>query len=293
MTAPLSEVRVVELSSWMASSSAGAVLADLGADVVKVEPLAGDPMRGMSRLPKRAPGEPPLDAPSRSTTGASGRWPSPSTGRRAPSSSAASSPAPTCSCRNLLPAPPAPLRPGCRVPAGASTPASSTPRFTGYGTTGPDAERPGYDVTAFFGRGAITDSMTEPDGVAPQPRPAQGDHAAAMALVAGVLAALRLAERTGEGQVVEASLLGTATWTMATDLAPVLVDGRQPEQARPSPPDHAAGQPVPLRRRPLDRAEHARGPLVAEVLPHRRSGGVARRSSASRRSRAGSTTCPS
>ena len=102
--------------------------------------------------------------------------------------------------------------------------------FTGYGTTGPDAERPGYDVTAFFGRGAITDSMTEPDGVAPQPRPAQGDHAAAMALVAGVLAALRLAERSGEGQVVEASLLGMATWTMATDLAPVLVDGRQPSK---------------------------------------------------------------
>ncbi len=54
VTAPLSEVRVVELSSWMASSSAGAVLADLGADVVKVEPLTGDPVRGMSRLPKRA-----------------------------------------------------------------------------------------------------------------------------------------------------------------------------------------------------------------------------------------------
>ena len=38
--------------------------------------------------------------------------------------------------------------------------------FTGYGMTGPDASRPGYDVTAFFGRGAVTDSMTEPGGVA-------------------------------------------------------------------------------------------------------------------------------
>ena len=91
--------------------------------------------------------------------------------------------------------------------------------------------RPAHaDVTAFFGRGAITDSMIEPGGEAPQPRPAQGDHATAMALVAGILAALRVAERTGVGQVVDASLLGMATWTMATDLAPVLVDGRQPSR---------------------------------------------------------------
>ena len=102
--------------------------------------------------------------------------------------------------------------------------------FTGYGLTGPDAERPGYDVTAFFGRGAITDSMVEPGGVAPAPRPAQGDHAAGMVLLAGILAALRLAERTGQGQAVDASLFGTAVWTMATDLAPTLIDGRQPSR---------------------------------------------------------------
>ena len=56
-----------------------------------------------------------------------------------------------------------------------------------------------YDVTAFFGRGAITDTGTEPGGEAPQPRAAQGDHTTGIAMVTGILAALRLAEREGIG----------------------------------------------------------------------------------------------
>jgi crotonobetainyl-CoA:carnitine CoA-transferase CaiB-like acyl-CoA transferase len=81
-------------------------------------------------------------------------------------------------------------------------------------------------VTVFFGRGAVADAMREPGGAVPQPRPAQGDHATGLALVAGVLAALRLVQATGQGQVVDVSLLGVAAWTMATDLAAALVDGR-------------------------------------------------------------------
>ena len=49
--------------------------------------------------------------------------------------------------------------------------------------------------------------MTEPGGIAPQPRPAQGDHTTGLAMVAAVLAALRMVERTGEGQVVDVSLM--------------------------------------------------------------------------------------
>ena len=98
--------------------------------------------------------------------------------------------------------------------------------LSGYGLVGPDAMRPGFDVTTFFGRGAITDAMTEPGGVAPMPRPAQGDHTTGIAMVAAILAGLRVAERTGEGPVVDVSLFATAAWTMASDLAPTLVDGR-------------------------------------------------------------------
>ncbi len=52
MTAPLDDLTVVTIESWMAAPSASAILADMGAKVIKVEPLAGDPMRGMSRPAK-------------------------------------------------------------------------------------------------------------------------------------------------------------------------------------------------------------------------------------------------
>lgn len=60
--------------------------------------------------------------------------------------------------------------------------------------TGPDANRPGFDVTSFFGRGSLTDSMTEPGMAPPTSRPAQGDHTSALALVAGILAVERGAD---------------------------------------------------------------------------------------------------
>ena len=228
MAAPLSDIRVVELTSWMAAPSAGAALADMGADVVKVEPLTGDPVRGMVRQPK-VEGQPSVDASfhvdnrgKRSVAVAIDRPEGADLVRRLVER------ADVFLC-NLLP------RRQARYGLDAATLLALQPRLvhatlTGYGLTGPDAERPGYDVTAFFGRGAITDSMAEPGGVAPAPRPAQGDHAAGMVLLAGILAALRLAERTGEGQAVDASLFGTAAWTMATDLAPTLIDGRQPSR---------------------------------------------------------------
>ena len=97
--------------------------------------------------------------------------------------------------------------------------------LTGYGTTGPEAWRPGYDVTAFFGRSGLYDAMREgDDGIVPMARPAQGDHTTGLAFLGAILAALRLAERTGEGQVVETSLFETAIWTQATDYAVTAVD---------------------------------------------------------------------
>ena len=71
--------------------------------------------------------------------------------------------------------------------------------------------------------------MSEPANPAPpRLRPAQGDHTAALALFGGILAALRLVEATGQGQVVDVSLLGAAAWTMSSDLSATLVDGVRP-----------------------------------------------------------------
>ena len=218
---PLDGVKVVEISSWMAAPSAGAVLADMGAEVVKIEPLAGDPVRNMSR---KAKGAPDIDHSfhmdnrgKRSVAVAIDRPDGAELVRRLADT------ADVFLC-NLLPhrqerfgLEPATLHARNRRLVHAT--------LSGYGREGPDVARPGFDVTTFFGRGAITDAMTEPGGVAPMPRPAQGDHTTGIAMVAAVLAALRVAERTGEGPVVDVSLFATAAWTMATDLAPTLVDG--------------------------------------------------------------------
>jgi crotonobetainyl-CoA:carnitine CoA-transferase CaiB-like acyl-CoA transferase len=228
MVAPLEGVRVVEVAGWMAAPGAAALMADMGADVVKVEPLRGDPMRGATRQPQVPEGQPPIDAAfqmdnrgKRSIAVAINEQRGADLVRRL----AARSDVFLC---NLLPSRQA------RFGLDAATLLGLNPRLvhatlTGYGPGGPDAARPGYDLTAFFGRGAVLDAMSEPDNPAPpRLRPAQGDHTAALALFGGVLAALRLVEATGEGQVVDVSLLAAAAWTMSSDLSATLVDGVTP-----------------------------------------------------------------
>ena len=218
---------MLELTSWMAAPSAGAVLADLGADVIKVEPPRGDPMRGMSRQPKVDPSSPLL--------GLDPSFQVDNRGKRGVAV-AIDQPAGADLVRRLVAArqvfltnllPHRQARYGLD-PEGlfAINRRLVHATLTGYGRRGPEAWRPGYDVTAFFGRGAVTDSSTEPGSVPPMPRPAQGDHTTGLSLVIAVLAGLRLVEQTGKGQVVDTSLLATATWTMATDVAPTLLDHR-------------------------------------------------------------------
>ena len=221
---PMAGVRVVEAAGWMAAPGAAAMMADLGADVVKVEPMRGDPLRGVIRQPEV---DPALDAPfqldnrgKRGIAVALDRPEGQELVRRLVDG------ADVFLC-NLL------GRRQQKFGLDADTLLARNPRLvhgslTGYGLDGPDAARPGFDITAFFGRGGITHAITEPGEQAPRARPAQGDHAAALAMLAAVLAALRLVERTGEGQVVDVNLLATAAWTMGTDLSSTLVDGQDP-----------------------------------------------------------------
>jgi crotonobetainyl-CoA:carnitine CoA-transferase CaiB-like acyl-CoA transferase len=227
MSAPLEGIRVVEAGNWVAAPSTGALMADLGADVIKVEPLKGDVMRNMFR-PGRSPhNQNPIDAPfhvdNRGKRSIAVDLEQPKGAAKVRDIIATSQ----VFITNLLPArqqrfgldPDTILETNSRVVHAT---------LTGYGTTGPDANRPGFDVTAFFGRGAVIDTMTDPGQVAPYSRPGQGDHVTGLALFGAVLAALRLVDTTGTGQVVEVNLFGTAAWTMATDLSSVLVDMREP-----------------------------------------------------------------
>lgn len=232
MAAPLEDITVIEIDNWMAAPSAGAILADLGARVIKIEPLQGDPMRGMGR-PAKTDNDKlnaydfGFDVDNRGKhsvavdlTSEAGQ----ELVRRLVSK------ADVFMC-NLL----ASRQQRFRLDPDSLfklNPRLVHATLTGYGTSGPEAWRPGYDVTAFFGRSGIYDAMREGDsGQVPMARPAQGDHTTGLAMLGAILAALRLAERTGEGQAVETSLFESAIWTQATDFATTAVD-RAPVRRR-------------------------------------------------------------
>ncbi|MFW6093004.1 MAG: CaiB/BaiF CoA transferase family protein [Pseudomonadota bacterium] len=231
MTAPLSDITVIEVDNYMAAPSTGAILADMGARVIKVEPLTGDPMRGIGR-PAKIEGELRgydfgFDVDNRGKQSVAVALDT-AEGREVVQRLVERAQVFMC---NLLP------QRQQRFGLDPETlhernPALVHATLTGYGTNGPDATRPGYDVTAFFGRSGLYDAMREgDDGEVPMARPAQGDHTAGLAMLSAILGALRIAERTGEGQVVETSLYETAIWTQATDFGVTAVD-RAPVRRR-------------------------------------------------------------
>lgn len=100
--------------------------------------------------------------------------------------------------------------------------------FSGYGTRGPDENRPGFDYAAFWARSGLMGLLGEPPSPPPLCRGGQGDHTTALNLLAAVLAALCLRDQTGEAQHVEVTLQGTGMWTLGGDLQAALVAREQP-----------------------------------------------------------------
>ena len=225
----LDDITVVELANWVAGPSATALMADMGATVIKVEPLSGDGMRGKLRQPNRPEGEPRTDYPFHLSN-------------RGKQSVAVDLGDPRGSdivrtlaqqadvlVTNLLPGRLA------RFGLAADDLRAANPRLiyalvTGFGTDGEDADRIGFDLTAFFARGAIMGLIGEPDAPPPSFRPGQGDHPTGLALLSAVLAALRVRDRTGEGQVVETALLRSAAWSIGCDVSVALIDRHQPSK---------------------------------------------------------------
>jgi len=97
--------------------------------------------------------------------------------------------------------------------------------LTGYGTRGPERNTGGYDSVAFWARSGVMDLMHEADSAPSISRPAYGDSTTSLCLLAGVMAALFMRERTGLGQKVEVSLFNTAVYVLGSDLSGCLVTG--------------------------------------------------------------------
>jgi crotonobetainyl-CoA:carnitine CoA-transferase CaiB-like acyl-CoA transferase len=107
-------------------------------------------------------------------------------------------------------------------------------RNTGRGTKGPFAELGGFDATSFWSRAglAVATSAPEQDVPTTMPAPAFGDSQTGFALASGVVAALLHRERTGEGMLVDTSLLNTGMWSMQTAIATTTLLGSE-EMRRP------------------------------------------------------------
>ncbi|MBI2704580.1 MAG: CoA transferase [Actinobacteria bacterium] len=211
----LEDVRVVELGVWVAGPSAGGVLADWGADVIKVEAPDGDPMRRVFHLiaGHGQPESPPFDLDNRGKKSVVldlGTEEDRSRMQQLVSTA-------DVFLTNLRPDAVERLGLG---PEGllAAHPRLVYASVTGYGSTGSDAGRAGYDVGGFWARTGVAATLAPVGEPPPAIRGGFGDHVTGLAMLAGILGALLEREKTGEGQLVETSLLRTGIYCLGWDL---------------------------------------------------------------------------
>ncbi len=225
-------VRVVELAQWVFVPVVGALLAELGADVIHIEPTEGDPYRGLATQgigSERGGVNMSLALANR--------------GKRSVAVNIQTEEGRAVLHRLLESADVllTNMRPKAldRLGLDEDTVTSRYPqliyaRGNGYGMRGPDADQAGYDATAFWARGGLAHMLTPPGRDYPVgQRGAMGDRNGAMALAFGVASALFRRTRTGLGSVVDVSLLATAMWTLSSDiLAALSGDPPQPSSGR-------------------------------------------------------------
>ncbi len=243
MTGPLAGVRVVEVATHVFVPAAGALLAEWGAAVVKVEaPEGGDPYRGLvtAGLHTLHGGHDPyVQSANRSkrSVGIDLRHPD---GRAVLGRLLAAADVFTTSLRA-----PTLARLGLEVgDVRADNPDIVYVRGTAFGARGPDAGRGGYDTGAYWARSGMQAVFTPPDAPWPPPtRPAFGDLVAALGLAGAVGTALFRRATTGEPAVVDSSLLAAGMW----QLQPDIVNARLGDDTHARQPDrYATGNPLML-----------------------------------------------
>ncbi len=220
-TGPMAGVKVVELGVWIAGPAAAGILADWGADVVKVEPPSGDPCRQFQQiLGDVLPSNPVFEMDNRSKRGIAVDL-STDGGRAVMLDLLADADVFVTNLRGGALA---------RLGLDHAAIAERFPRLvycfiTGYGSEGPDADRAAYDVGAYWARSGIAALLTPPGQDPPFQRGGMGDHPTGMSAAAAISAALFARERTGEGQLVETSLMRQGAYTVSFDLNLMLMWG--------------------------------------------------------------------
>ena len=217
MPGPMEGVKVVEMGVWVAGPAAAGILADWGADVVKIEPPGlGDPCRlFQSMFGADLPWNPVFEMDNRSKRGIvidlrtrdgiELAW----------------------ELIDLADVFVTNMRLSAleRLGLGPDALRARSSRLiycaiTGYGLEGEDADRAAYDIAAYWSRSGIGAMLTQPGQAPPFQRGGMGDHGAGMAAAGAVAAALYAREKSGQGQLVSTSLLRQGLYTLSSAKAP-------------------------------------------------------------------------
>ncbi len=236
---PLAGLSVLDISSFIAAPAAAVVLGDWGADVIKIEGPEGDPnrriMNNSANYPKGAVNYP---------------WQMDSRNKRSLVLDLKRGEARAALDRLIARADivicnfPPPVREKLRLAYDdmkAVNPRLIYASLTGYGESGPDRDRPGFDATAYFARSGLLDAQRYEGGPPGVPGPAQGDRATAMSLVSAILMALIHRTKTGEGSWVGTSLLGNGLWSCGVIAQAALVGAFLAPRPPPDRPRSALG----------------------------------------------------
>ena len=232
----LKGIRVVELGLWVAGPAAGGILADWGAEVVKIEMPKGDPMRKLFGALSGSKEDrcPPFDLYNR--------------GKKSVALDI-NHPDGVALVQQLVATADvfvSNMRPQFleRIGLDHTTLLAKYPRLvyaslTAYGLEGPDRDAPGYDMAAYSGRSGLAERTTPPGASPPVLPGGLGDNVTAITMVSGIMAALFHRERTGQGQMVSTSLLRTGVYSIGMDVSTRVGLGRiaaAPSRTKPQNP---------------------------------------------------------
>src|SRR5712664_4029578 len=218
-----SGLKVVDFASFIAGPSAAVILSDFGAEVIKVEPPSGDMWRIGHKIPPQPQAKDPypFHLANRNKRGLSLDLKSPSAQQVVER---------LVKWADVLIVN-TPHRARKKLKLEYDDLVDWNPRLiyadvTGFGEKGPDAELPGFDITAYWARSGLL-SMTRDAGAPPTwPVAGSGDNATAVGLYSAIVTALYRRERTGKGSYVTTSLLAQGVWSASVFIQAALCDAK-------------------------------------------------------------------
>ena len=216
-------LKVLDVGSWIAGPVSATILADFGADVIKVEiPGSGDAYRGLAT----APGTPKAEI--------NYTWVQDARNKRSITLNLKTETGKTIlrqlasDCDVYVTNHPLHMRRDLGLTYDdikTINPRVIYASLTAYGEKGPERDREGFDLVAYWARSGLMDAVRSPGSLPAQSLPGMGDHPTAVALYAAIVTALLRRERTGKGSMVHTSLIANGVWSASCIASAVFANG--------------------------------------------------------------------